>query len=569
MFMYVHQVKEHKTGKMFYMQLLMNKRGPLAKIWLAAHWDKKVTKAHVFECDLEIAIAKMLSPKFKIALRTSGHLLLGVVRIYHRKTKYLLADCNEALLKMQSEFRPGLVDLPKGTSEANYDAITLPEVFQDFDTQLPDVNAIDVAQHFTLHQSRAEDITLIEEDYRQHVLLHGDIFGDETEIPRQSSFFNDTLLPSSSGLLTVHSSLNFTGDEKTLDEDILNRDGFGDEGVARDMIGTYDLLGIEQNSFTADLDIEREIALSQQPPDNDQFDNSRPKQKTINCQMNETTLLSNEEEGFVLEPIDDIVLMRKQRGKRKRKLLVDAVKELSRATIQKQLLSYEDTITTLDIAPPTRKLMILQELGCVDKLFNRPTLPLINEDLQMLFSRCLGNGRKMLQQDIALEENKNQNARELPILEDPGVLQDAGYLEAQFASQNGRGENAGSVTFEAMEVVDMASFSDNSLRDHSTGQEAEMEQTTEENDRWTNLDNEEMGSKRTLELLNTFQQLHQTGTKSFSFLALCKNRSRNEVASKFHSLLVLRKQLAVKVAQAAPYADIVVTAGPKFHTQLH
>ncbi|XP_066480835.1 double-strand-break repair protein rad21-like protein 1 [Tiliqua scincoides] len=546
---------------MFYMQLLMNKRGPLAKIWLAAHWDKKVTKAHVFECNLEIAIAKILSPKFKMALRTSGHLLLGVVRIYHRKTKYLLADCNEALLKMQSEFRPGLVDLPKGTSEANYDTITLPEDFHDFDTQLPDVNAIDVAQHFTLYQSRAEDITLIEEDYRQHVLLHGDSFGDETEMPRQSSFFSDTLLASSSGLLTVPCSLNFTGDEKTSDEDILNRDGFGDEGVARDMID--DLLGAEQNSLITDLYTEGEIALPQQLPDDDQLDYSSSKQKTKHCQMNETTLLSNEEEGFVLDPIDDSVLIRKQRGKRKRKLLVDAMKELNRATMQKQLLNYEDTMTTLDIAPPTRKLMILQELGGVDKLFNRPTMPLINEDLQMLFARCLGNERKTLQQDVEVEErNKNHNAQE-----GPGVLQDTGYPEAQTALQNGGGESAGSVTLEAMfqEAVDMASFSDSSLLDPSVRQEAEMEQTTVENElQGTNIDNEEMRSKRTLELLNMFQQLHRTEATSFSFLALCKNKNRNEVASMFHSLLVLRKQLAVKVAQVAPYADIVVTVGPRF-----
>lgn len=39
---------------------------------------------------------------------------------------------------------------------------------------------------------------------------------------------------------------------------------------------------------------------------------------------------------------------------------------------------------------------------------------------------------------------------ELPIREGPGVLQDTGYVETQTASQNGRSENAGSVTFEAM-----------------------------------------------------------------------------------------------------------------------
>lgn len=45
-----------------------------------------------------------------MALRTSGHLLLGVVRIYHRKAKYLLADCNEAFIKIKMAFRPGIID---------------------------------------------------------------------------------------------------------------------------------------------------------------------------------------------------------------------------------------------------------------------------------------------------------------------------------------------------------------------------------------------------------------------------------------------------------------------------
>ena len=36
-----------------------------------------------------------------MALCLSGQLLLGVVRIYSRKAKYLLDDCNEALLKIK------------------------------------------------------------------------------------------------------------------------------------------------------------------------------------------------------------------------------------------------------------------------------------------------------------------------------------------------------------------------------------------------------------------------------------------------------------------------------------
>ena len=68
-----------------------------------------------------------------MALRTTGHLLVGVARIYWRKTKYLQADCNDALLRMRLTFRPGSIDLPANLRVASHDAITLQEDFFDFD----------------------------------------------------------------------------------------------------------------------------------------------------------------------------------------------------------------------------------------------------------------------------------------------------------------------------------------------------------------------------------------------------------------------------------------------------
>ena len=49
----------------------------------------------------------------KLALRTSGHLLLGVVKIYSRKTGFLYTDCNEAIVKLRSAFRPGELESNK------------------------------------------------------------------------------------------------------------------------------------------------------------------------------------------------------------------------------------------------------------------------------------------------------------------------------------------------------------------------------------------------------------------------------------------------------------------------
>ena len=94
-----------QISSMFYAHYVLSKKGPLAKVWLAAHWDKKLTKAHVFETDVEKTVDNIISPKVKMALRTSGHLLLGVVRIYSRKQKYLIQDLGEACAKIKMAFR--------------------------------------------------------------------------------------------------------------------------------------------------------------------------------------------------------------------------------------------------------------------------------------------------------------------------------------------------------------------------------------------------------------------------------------------------------------------------------
>lgn len=48
---------------MFYASFVLNKKGPLARIWLAAHWDKKLTKAHVFETNIDSSVEAILKPK--------------------------------------------------------------------------------------------------------------------------------------------------------------------------------------------------------------------------------------------------------------------------------------------------------------------------------------------------------------------------------------------------------------------------------------------------------------------------------------------------------------------------
>jgi len=87
---------------MFYSDVLLAKSGPLARVWLASNLDRKLTKRDCLQANLEDSIDVIVDETAApMALRLSGQLLLGVVKIYKRKTGYLLEDCNEALLKIK------------------------------------------------------------------------------------------------------------------------------------------------------------------------------------------------------------------------------------------------------------------------------------------------------------------------------------------------------------------------------------------------------------------------------------------------------------------------------------
>ena len=50
----------HPTSTMFFASSLLTKKGPLGKVWLAAHWDKKLTKMQVFQTDITKSVGTYL-----------------------------------------------------------------------------------------------------------------------------------------------------------------------------------------------------------------------------------------------------------------------------------------------------------------------------------------------------------------------------------------------------------------------------------------------------------------------------------------------------------------------------
>ncbi|KAI6075205.1 Double-strand-break repair protein rad21-like protein [Aix galericulata] len=579
------------SGTMFYAHFVLSKRGPLAKIWLAAHWDKKLTKAHVFECNLESSVESIISPKVKMALRTSGHLLLGVVRIYHRKAKYLLADCNEAFIKIKMAFRPGVVDLPEENREAAYNAITLPEEFHDFDQPLPDLDDIDVAQQFSLNQSRVEEITMREEVGNISILQDNDFgdFGmDDREMMREGSAFEDDMLVSTSAsnlLLEPEQSTSHLNEKANhLEyEDQYKDDNFGegnDGGILDDKLLSNNDGGIFDDPPALS---ESGVMMPEQPPHDDMDDDDNVSMggpdspdsvdpvEPLPTMTDQTTLVPNEEEAFALEPID--ITVKETKAKRKRKLIVDSVKELDSKTIRAQLSDYSDIVTTLDLAPPTKKLMMWKETGGVEKLFSLPAQPLWNNRLLKLFTRCLtplvpedlrkrrkGGEADNLDEFLKDFENpevpreeqqqqQQQQQREVidePILEEPSRLQES-MMEG---SRTNLDESVMPPPPPQTGVKrKLQQVEPEPVIPHPPSQQLEIppvEMPPEEPQNICQLipelellpEKEKEKEKEKEEEEEEERALAKTGAESISLLELCRNTNRKQAAAKFYSFLI-------------------------------
>lgn len=123
---------------MFYSEELLSRSGALGQVWLAANMEKKLSRAEFLKTDITSSVHTIVDDSgVPLALRLSGQLLLGVVRIYNKKTIYLMEDCNEALLKLKMAFRAGNVDMDKSTvAVAKTHTLTLQNKITDLDLLL-------------------------------------------------------------------------------------------------------------------------------------------------------------------------------------------------------------------------------------------------------------------------------------------------------------------------------------------------------------------------------------------------------------------------------------------------
>ncbi|KAK2962541.1 putative cohesin complex subunit SCC1 [Blattamonas nauphoetae] len=114
----------------------ISKHGPLSQVWIAANNDRNLSKGKILQINIPAAV-KIIKEgipteenekkKIPLPLRYQAHLLLGLIRIYTRKLKYMADDINEFQSRLNTSFHTSNIDLPPNVGNASRSHITIPE----------------------------------------------------------------------------------------------------------------------------------------------------------------------------------------------------------------------------------------------------------------------------------------------------------------------------------------------------------------------------------------------------------------------------------------------------------
>jgi cohesin complex subunit SCC1 len=528
---------------MFYGQFVLSKKGPLAKIWLAAHWERKLSKAQIFETNVQDAVDEVMKPKVKLSLRTTGHLLLGIVRIYSRKAKYVLADCNEAFIKIKMAFKNDNAD--HRSLQEDHDRTDLTEIMHNFDEALPDMNDFDYAPQFHVNQSRIDDITLHEDRLEtgsiHYSMVDGDGLDDFEE--KQGNMGGLELEEDS-----VDTARDFGENKISLDSNPLQNH----QSLHKSMVDDFG----EDMGTADDLDMlfgEDQMAAMTAAPGADMEVDEQPNGEPF------------QPDSFVLEPLDEVALKpiqkpQAQRQKRKRKLIVDEQKNISGNNMKAHMANYADTIQPLDLAPPTKQLMKLKETGATDKLFTNagcstlqdPGIIRVYQSHLVPHARVAPDVLKQVRMEMDMMDNLDENL--------PPVCEDDGGAPGTPPDYFG----------DAMEPVAATSHEEpESARKESERRTSQRKPRVHEIAEEEEDEDEQVFTRRTIGVLHSVSTKLKANNDKISFDdLLTKGSTRKTAAQKFYALLELRKSQAIEVEQSESFGPISITSGPQMQALL-
>ncbi len=287
-----------------------------------------------------------------MALRLSGHLLLGVSRIYWRKARYLLEDCGVTLDHLKLNFKAdGQVDMPQDQSRAPISSITLatnytaaannlmlPEPDLDLDeilnmvaTQQPQVggkpgngkeneNSINLKEKFNMNKNFGFNKT------------------DQNDSILQAFPMNEDFEIETGRRLTDLSALGMSRDSNPF----ISRDS-----ISTSAFGLEDPSGIEVGR--------RESVASAYSPMRLSTPGKASAEEHMDFDINDNFAWDTNEEQAVASPLGAALFDTPPRPVaaktiRKRKVALDRVTELSNTQIQKQVKDTSDILMAVGIS---------------------------------------------------------------------------------------------------------------------------------------------------------------------------------------------------------------------------
>ncbi|KAJ9605260.1 sister chromatid cohesion protein 1 [Cladophialophora chaetospira] len=237
---------------MFYSEQLLAKTGPLARVWLAANVERKLSKSQILQSDIESSVGAIVDRGHEpMALRLSGQLMLGVVRIYGRKARYLLDDCNEALIKIRMTFKStNNHDLPAHattTIDLNLpELLTIDDLFSNMDFTFP------MTQQPAITDGQSEDL---DEDWT-------------SSLNPQKTSTQSLLTPDDEPLYDDDGlNLDFNGGDMDMNDTTVSinvgRNASTPRGAADDIFGEEGLLHDDEDGLN--LDFDQDVPMLDQP----------------------------------------------------------------------------------------------------------------------------------------------------------------------------------------------------------------------------------------------------------------------------------------------------------------
>lgn len=367
---------------MFYSETLLSKTGPLARVWLAANLERKLSKSNILQSNIETSVHAIVDQgQAPMALRLSGQLLLGVVRIYSRKARYLLDDCNEALMKIKLAFRPGNVDLPPNQAQAvNPASLTLPDVLTELDLLAPmpdpslllsqepeietgrrDPTLLDPPSQYLLdtqERQAQETLQLGDDDLYLDISEGPDItmdrsieVGRDAPLPRPAS---EEVAPSPKPLEDDGLELDIGEDSFMPTTDLGRRPSIGDDDIA--MGGMDDAPSADEDQPRAPTPIEEQPAEERRRESASPLSSAR---SSVARELEET--FHFDQEASVVEPEEEFITA-PQRVKRRKILQADADTEFSQSQFKAQMNDHTKILKQPEFLPRDPMLLALMNM---------------------------------------------------------------------------------------------------------------------------------------------------------------------------------------------------------------